>query len=145
MDLRVTGADELSAVARRVRAAGGGLSGEFRTGLQRAAAPAAAAARRAAAEELPQRGGLAERVAGGTFTAKVRAGVGSAELTVTADAGMDLSAMDRGRLRHPTYGRPGSWVTQSIPPGWFTKRMEAEADRVVEPVVKAALDLLEKL
>lgn len=145
MDFRVTGADELTALARRARAAGGSLPKELRAGLQKAAKPAEQAARQAALEELPKAGGLNERVAAGKFTATVRLSGTTASLTVTAQAGMDLESLDRGKLRHPVYGNRSTWVLQNIPAGWFSRRMEAEADRIVEPVVQAGLNLLDKL
>jgi hypothetical protein len=146
VDFRMTGGDELAAVGRRVKAAGNrGLSKEFRAGLAKAARPATEAARRGARDDLPSQGGLNETVAAGKFTAKVKVTGSSADLTVSASAGMDLPALDRGRLRHPVYGHRGTWVNQTIPAGWFSKRMEEQADRVIEPVVKAAFDMLDKL
>lgn len=146
MDFRVTGGDELAAVARRVIAtADRGLAKEFRAGLNRAAQPAVAVARRGAVTRLPRQGGLGRTVAAGQFVAKVNVTARSGELVVTVAAGMDLPALDAGQFRHPVYGNRGTWVAQTIRPHWFTDTMEAEADNVIRPVVEAAFAMLDRL
>ena len=142
MDFRVTGGDELAALGRRVRAAGdAGLKQAFRDGLNDAGRPAVDAARRSARNRLPRRGGLAERVAAGKFTAKVR----GTELIIAGQAGVDLPAMDAGRFRHPVHGHRDRWVPQDIPPGWWTDAMTEQADAVAKAVIDVVATMLDKM
>lgn len=77
---------------------------------------------------LPHRGGLGAWVAGTRITAKVT--LGGKRVTVVLRGGRnsrrgrtDVRAIDRGRVRHPFWGRRGrgQWGTQTVPDGFFTK------------------------
>jgi hypothetical protein len=50
-----------------------------------------------------------------------------AKVTVAAVSGMDLPRIDKGRVRHPTFGNREHWETQSVPPGFFTRTVLARA------------------
>jgi len=129
VDLTVEGADKLRIVARALRDLGDKeLSREVYRGLNRATIPLREDARRSAASRLPQRGGLADRVAKSKMTTRRRAGRNPG-ITIRARGMPQLQGMDRGRVRHPVFGR-GPWVTQRITPGWFTEPMEAGAPEV---------------
>lgn len=142
MDIRVTGGDELAALGRRVRAAGdAGLRRSFRDGLTEAARPATEAGRASARRVLPAAGGLAERVARGRFTARVR----GTDLAVTAQAGLDLPALDAGLFRHPVHGHRDRWVPQHVTPGWWTRAMQEQADTVAAAVAAQVAKMLDKL
>lgn len=77
---------------------------------------------------LPHSGGLGGWVAGTRITAKVM--LGGKSVTIRLRGGRnskhgrsDIRAIDRGRLRHPSWGRRGrgQWFTQAVTPGFFTK------------------------
>jgi hypothetical protein len=88
-----------------------------------------------AVETLPHAGGLGAWVAGTKITAKVtlggkrvivvlRGGRNSkGNLRGTGGGRTDVRSIDRGRVRHPSWGRRyrGQWFTQSVPEGFFTK------------------------
>lgn len=105
---------------------------------------------------LPHSGGLGAWVAGTRITAQVTlrgraAGIrlkggrnSHANLRGTeGGTRSDIRAIDRGRLRHPSWGRRwrGQWWTQSVPPGFFTKtaRESPEWDTAIERGVDKAL------
>lgn len=149
----VEGIEGLAALAKDLRAAGNKeMTKELRKGCQRAVRPLKEAARQGALDELPSSGGLAAEVAASTFTGRVSLLGRDPRITLEGkglvnDKGgrHDLRAMDRGRLRHPVYGRRGRWVTQLIHPGWFTNTIEARADVVRVELLKAADAVLDKL
>ena len=85
----------------------------------------------AGAEKLPHKGGLSDRVAAAKVL--VSATQMRAVVSLKTAEGYDLRAMNRGRLRHPTYGHK-PWVSQDIEPGVFTAAFEERA-----PVARAAL------
>lgn len=146
MDVRVTGAEQLAALAKDLRAAGDKeLRKELMRGLQRAGKPMKAAARQAALDELPSRNGLAALVASSRWSVTTRsagkgAGVRVAGRGLVNASGQetDLASLNRGRLRHPVYGR-GAWVNQPVRVGWFTDAMELQADTSVRAEVLAAI------
>jgi hypothetical protein len=82
----------------------------------------------AAIELLPHAGGLGAWVAGTKITAKVTLGGKRVIVLLTGGRNSrrsrsDIRAIDRGRVRHPFWGRRGrgQWGTQSVPEGFFTK------------------------
>jgi hypothetical protein len=57
---------------------------------------------------------------------------------------MDIGSMNRGRLRHLTYGhRP--WRNQKVRAGWFDDSLTVEADKVRGEIVRAVDELGRKL
>jgi hypothetical protein len=56
----------------------------------------------------------------------------------------DIRAIDRGRVRHPSWGRRyrGQWFTQTVPEGFFTKT-SAEAPEWGPAIDRAAAKALE--
>lgn len=81
---------------------------------------------RSTTRRLPESGGLADRVAETHLDGiPYRAG-DAVGLRIRARAGVvrDPASIDRGRVRHPTYGhRP--WVIQVVRPGWFRDAAKA--------------------
>ncbi len=142
MDLRITGAHQLGDLAKELRRqgeAGKGLRRELYKGIQRSTKPLKADAKASAAANLPHGGGLADLVAASKLSTRTRGGGKNVGVRIVATGKKvhDAAATDRGRLRHPTFGRPRSWVTQQIEPGWFTKPMEAGAGKVRRELLQA--------
>lgn len=146
MDLRIQGADQLGDLAKRLRAAGEsgkGLKRELYRGLNRATKPLRAEAQQAAASKLPQSGGLAARVAKSKFTTKTLTGRDPAVAIVAKGT---AASTDRGFVSHPVFGRPGSYVRQSVEGGWFTETMRDGAPAVRNELIdamKAVADQIE--
>lgn len=86
------------------------------------------AIRKAAMDRLPSRGGFGAWAAKTRVTAKVTTSGRSAGVRLKgargnlAGTGADLSAIDRGRARHPSWGRraPSQWHVQAVSSGYFT-------------------------
>ncbi len=146
MEIEVVGVEQLAQVARDLKAAGDrDLRKELFRGIQRGARPLKAIAKQAALDELPQSGGLAERVANAKFSVNVRLGVRNPSIRIVGRGQVgsvtgnvyDLNSMDRGRIRHMTYGH-SPWRDQAIKPGWFSDRMELAADTGVRAEILSA-------
>ena len=137
-ELRVTDAESFGRFARDLRTAGRkDLRREMFKGIQRAAKPLKAAAPQAALDELPARGGLAARVAASKWSVRTRAGRDPG-IRVTGSSDLDLRSLNRGRLRHLTFGhRP--WENQAVPVGWFDRKMTEAADKYVRAEILAAI------
>lgn len=108
---------------------------------------------------LPSSGGLGEWVAATKITAKVELGgkvvnvrlkggrSSHANLRGSTTGGRsDIRAIDRGRVRHPSWGRRwrGQWFTQSVTPGFFTKTAAdaPEWGTAIDRAIGKALDQL---
>lgn len=128
MSVRVTGGDELTAMAERFRRAGRtDLVRELGQEIKRDAQPLPGVARQGALAVLPKAGGLAADVAGATFGLEVRTSGRQVTVSVVAVSGMDIRRMDAGRVRHPRYGNRDKWYTQHVTPGWFTRTLLTRA------------------
>lgn len=145
-DLRIVGADKLGDVARRLKETGDKeLRRELYRGIQRAANPLKEVAKRSARANLPSRGGLNEWVASSSFSVSTRGGQNPAVRFAGRKTGHDLRALDRGRLRHPLYGNRRHWFTQQIPPGWFSRPMEAAIPGIRRDVVDVLEDIARRI
>lgn len=133
MDLRVTGADDLAALSKRLREAGNkDLRRELFRGIQRTTKPVRLAMSAHAGRVLPQRGGLAAKMARSRFSTKTRTGRNPGVVIAVRNP-IDVRSIDRGRVRHLTFGhRP--WKDQAVAPGAFTEPFEDAA-----PVVRREL------
>src|SRR5215813_13006086 len=115
---------------------------ELQKAMRRLAAPLKKSARQGALQILPYRGGLAERVAAGRFSAQVRLVGKGAGVRITASdrRSANVNRMDDGSVRHPVYGNRRRWVTQRITPGWFTKPLLLDTPKVRDEIGRAIDD-----
>ena len=136
------GAEKFARTARALKKAGAkDLRRELYRGVQRAAKPLKEAAKESARSTLPKRGGLAARVAGARYSTRTKAGRNpSVRIEVRDAAGrkVDVEALDRGVVRHLTFGhRP--LVEQRVRPDWFMRPMREGGDDVRREL-EAAVD-----
>lgn len=136
--LRISGGDELAALARDLKAAGNkDLRKEMLRGLRTAARPAVGAVRASAEAILPHTGGLAHAVATSAITTRTTTSARSAGVRVVATGKQhahNIRRLDEGKLRHPVFGNRNAWVDQDVPPHWFTRPLEQ-----LEPTVQVAM------
>jgi len=145
MDVRVRGAEQLGDLSKRLRAAGDqgkGLRRELYRGINRATKPLKADAQKAAADRLPQSGGLAGIVAKSKFSTRTRTGR-NPSVSIQAK-GTAAQATDKGIIRHRVFGRD-VWVTQQVPPGWFTETMQAGAPHVRRELLEAMENVVRQI
>lgn len=98
------------------------------------------------------RDSVAARVSAATFVPRVSSGPQGSRLrfvgTERRGKKIDLSSLDRGRLRHPTFGRrtgPKDWHDQAVPAGWFTKPLQAQAQNVGKELQTAVDALVDQI
>lgn len=141
--IRIEGGDQFKEAARRVRVANGELPQEIINALERAAPPLERAATRSAAENLPKRGGLAAIVASAGMSHSRRAG----GIRIIARGITQLKLTNEGKVRHPVYGNPGTWVGQAIPKAkdWFDKPIRAGAPKIRAELNKALEKIARKI
>jgi hypothetical protein len=139
--LKIEGGDQFIEAARRVRRANGELPHEIIDALERAAPPLERAATASAAANLPKRGGLAAIVASAGMSHHRRAG----GIRIIARGITQLSLTNQGKVRHPVYGVPGTWVGQAIPKAkdWFDRpirngapKIRAELDKALDKIAR---------
>ena len=140
-------ARDMQRVARMIRETSDReLQKNFDRALQEAIEPAKEAVRSSASSELPHRGGLAAKVAGGKFRVQKQAGGVSLSMTVDKRAGgnYDLRRLDQGRLRHPVFGGR-KWVQQQVPSGWWTRPLQQMWPEITRKVNGAVEDFAREL
>lgn len=104
-----------------------------------------------AVSTLPSGGGLGKWAASTRITLVTRFSGRKAGVTVkggrnSAGGRSDLRALDRGRVRAPSWGRRGrgEWHTQTVPSGFFTEPV-AEAKEWREEIVHAVDSATEQI
>jgi hypothetical protein len=118
---------------------------ELRLGIRRPFPAVRKKIKKSAIDTLPKRGGLNKWAASTRVTLRIRASGRAAGVTVvggrnSSGGRSDVNALDRGRVRAPSWGRrgPGSWHSQAVPPGFFTNPVteatewHEEIDRAVD-------------
>lgn len=100
---------------------------------------------------MPSGGGLNVWVASTRITAAITVTRRMARVRLkggrnSAGGRSDMRAINRGRLRHPSWGRrgPGQWHTQAVAPEFFTKpAAEAKEWReAIDRAIDSALDTI---
>lgn len=134
----VTGAEDFLALSRRLKAAGrGDLRRELNKAMSGAAKPLIPKVKQAAQQNLPQRGGLATRIARKSYRAQTRTGATTAGVRIVGSK-VDPRIDQQGRVAHPVFGRPGSMVVQQVPAakGYFSETLSQEGPQVRDELVK---------
>lgn len=151
---RIQGFEEFKRAAVVLRETGGGpggIDGDVRKmllkELRAAGRPAALAIKAAWQAEMPQSGGLADRLGGARVAVRNRLTGKTAGTSIAAIVpGWDLDAIETGKIRHPVYGsgdrkdaevrKKWKWVLQDVP-----AHVAGEAFAAMEPAVQARVNL----
>lgn len=149
----VTGAADLTAVRRQLRAAGDRrLSAQMSRGLQRAAKPLKPAVQASAARLLPSGyGPLMSKSVRVRTQAGERRGSASVHIRVLGQGKVenrDVAAVNRGTLRHPVFGRRRkAWIAQRVRRGFVDRpadRLGPDMAREMQQVVDWVADTITK-
>lgn len=144
MLVRIEGAEQLVLLARKLKDAPKELRSELYRGLNRVTKPLKQDARKAAMQRLPSRGGLGKRVARSKIVTKRRVSGGGAGVRIVATSGYDIGSINRGRVRHPTYGHQ-PWVNQTVPSGFWTEPLTAGAPKVAAEIQEVMDNVTQKI
>jgi hypothetical protein len=144
--IEIEGADQLERLAKALKDAGDkNLRKELFKASQRSTRPVKKEVTASARKTLPKRGGLNEWVGRTKLKTKTRTGGRNVGVLITGAPGKrmsptsDLRAINRGRVRHLTFGHK-PWVTQQVRPGFWDDVMEGPlADRARQEFT-AAMD-----
>lgn len=135
----IRGSEDLRRLAAELKDVGENqLRRDLLKGIRDAAKPGIEAVRQSARETLPRSGGLAERVASQVYAVRTSAAGSSAKVSIAGKGMKGLRDIDSGQVRHPVYGSD-TWVSQSVPPGFFTKALMGRAPSIrdgIENVIK---------
>lgn len=140
------GARQLRLLARDLDRAGAALRKDLPKGLRRASVPMIRAIRAEARQSLPS--GLGEYVASSTISTVVRTGADNTAVQIrgrrrqdrATGKQVDLPAINRGRVRHPVYGR-SPWVLQRVQAGFWDRAVAASRAAVDREMQAVADDL----
>lgn len=143
-DFRITGAEDLEKLARRLKDAGNTeLRKELLRGIREAGKDTIPKVRDAARAKLPRRGGFAESVARAPIGVRTRASGKSAGVRIArGKGGGNLKA---GRLRHPVYGQRKVWREQKVDGDWFDDAIVGDAPQIRRKVLDVMDDIARKI
>lgn len=144
IEIRITGADQFRDVARQIRGANRELRKELARAMTKATKPLKVAVKRSARTRLPRQGGLGRRVARAKMATKTKVAGPTANVSIVAVHKYDLDAIDRGRVKHPTYGHK-PWVIQLVRPGYWTEPLVQGGPQVRQEIVKAVDGIAKKM
>lgn len=133
MEVELRGAEQLVALAKRLRDAPKELRSELYIGINRAAKPLKNDVRKSAQDRLPKSGGLAKKISETKIATKRRITGGGAGVRLIGTSGYDIGSINRGRVRHKTFGHK-PWVNQAVTKGFWTDPLVAAAPRVRDEI-----------
>lgn len=144
------GARAFYELSKQLKAAGGTGKGSLRNELNKAVKAAAKPLPKAVQDEarkrLPQRGGLAARIARRRPQVVTRTGAQTAGVRVQ-DRKTDPRMSTQGRIYHPVFGRRGSDVVQVEPGirGYFEDTIRDKAPEIRDDLVRVLEDFARRL
>lgn len=145
-DAGVKGAEQLEALGRRFKAAGGpALRRELLRGIRESNKPTIGRIRESAARELPHEGGLADQVSAYRIGARTRLSGRSAGVRLTMNGRISLSSLNSGRLRHPVFGNRKVWAQQTVPAHWFDDPVREDLPQIRQKIDGVMKDVARKI
>lgn len=143
--LSTRGAEKLGRLARALKEHGDkALRSELYRAINRATKPLKAAVRKSAMDRLPRGGGLNKRVARSKIVTKRRMTGKNAGVRIVGASGYDIGSINRGRVRHLTYGHL-PWHDQAVAPGFWTEPLVAGAPKVRRELNQALNTIARKI
>lgn len=143
VDFTVTGAENLATLGKAFKKAGTGGKGlrkQLLREIRTAAKPMTSDVKSAWASELPQKGGLAGKVAGSRVTTRTRLTGDKAGVRIIAQglSVKNLRNIENGYVVHPVFGHDGvSWRTTKVRNQLFQSSIERHADAVRRGITDA--------
>jgi len=131
------GAEELRQLGAVLKGTDKLIRKETLDSLKATTAPLGDAVSAEASSILPQRGGLAAKVAASRVTAKIRTSGRQAGVRLVAKGRLEIDPIDRGIVRHPLFGNTSHWYGQSVLPGWWSRPITDAAPRIAEDLSEA--------
>lgn len=145
MNAHTAGARQLSELAAKLKAESrGDIRRQLLRNIRAAGKPLLADAQKSALETLPRRGGLNQVVASAKFSVRTSLSGTSARVRLQASEPHHIRSIDKGRVRHPTFGHD-PWKTQAVTPGWWTTPMEAGSPKVRAAIIRTVDEISRKL
>lgn len=149
----VKGADQLEALGRRLKAAGGNnLRKELLRGIRASNKGTIAKIRASARTELPHSGGLAELVSRSRIGTRTRLTGTGAGVTITGTGKnvRNLRGLNEGRLRHPVFARAENrkhwaWVSQAVRPHWFDQPVTDDLPHIRKSIEQVMADVARRI
>lgn len=106
--------------------------------------PLVVAIKASSVNTLPARGGLGTWVSKAGYRISIRRSGRSAGVSIVGSrrskgGRSDLKAINRGRVRHPSWGRRGrgQWHNQSVRPGFFDRPVTEHQNKFREAIIRA--------
>jgi hypothetical protein len=134
--IRVRNTKDFTALARRLQSASRELRSELYKAINRATRPLKEDVRGAAYWRLPKKGGLNKRISTSKIVTKRRMSGNNAGVRIVGSSGYDIGSINRGRVRHLTFGHL-PWSDQAVKPGFWTEPLMKGAPAVRKEIDEA--------
>jgi len=149
-DFQIRGQDDIAKLVKDIRAHADAkaLRKGLYSGLNRVSKDIRGEMKEAIPAALPQRGGLAAKVAATTSFSTSAKGGASAGVTIWArNKAHDIRVLTGRRLRHPVYGNRSTWVNQTkgVEPAVFLGKFEEQVPSVRKELLKVLQRVADKL
>jgi hypothetical protein len=148
LSVEVVGAEQLAALAKRLRGADKLYRKELRIGINRAVKPLKQDVLEQMPLYMPARYAKVMRKALKVKTVIRTGGMASVRMNAIAKGrhkNRDTRALDRGVLRHPLYGDRGWWYAQKVKRGFWSEPLKDGAPRVRAEVMDVIRTVNKKL
>jgi hypothetical protein len=141
----VRGQRQLTQLARRLKEHGDkSLRSELYRAINRSTKPLKLAVRKSARNRLPRAGGLNRRVEKSKIVTKRRMTGKNAGVRIVGTSGYDIGSINRGRVRHLTWGHL-PWHDQAVNPGFWSEPLSAGAPAVRRELREAMDGIAKKI
>lgn len=144
IQIKIRRTQDFTNLARRLQGASRELRSELYRGINRATKPLKQDVRDSARDRLPRKGGLNKRVERSKIVTKRRMTGKNAGVRIVGSSGYDIGSINRGRVRHLTYGHL-PWSDQAVKPGFWTEPLVAGAPTVRKEIDRVMDDIGKKI
>lgn len=134
IQLRTRNLNGFRRLARRLDGADRKLRSGLYKAINKATKPLKAEVRQSARKRLPRSGGLNRRVARSKMATKTATRGKNVGVAIVGTSGYDIGSINRGRVRHLTFGHL-PWSNQSVRPGFWSEPLKAGGPTVRKEIV----------
>lgn len=142
--IKIRRTQDFTRLAQRLQGANRELRAELYKAINRATRPLKEDVRGSAYWRLPKSGGLNKRIAESKIVTKRRMSGKNAGVRIVGTSGYDIGSINRGRVRHLTFGHL-PWHNQAVKPGFWTDPLKKGAPAVRREIDQAVKDIAKQI
>lgn len=142
-DFEILGTDQLKVFGAKLKEADKALRLKMGRNIRAATAPLKTTIPQSA-QRLPKSGGLADLVAKSKVSTRITNNAQGVAVRVTTSSSDNITAIDKGHVRHKTFGHE-PWSDQDVAPGFWSDPVEALRGPITAAVQAAVTETAKEL